>query len=60
MARIKMTTICLALFVFVSTGTARVWKVPEHNPSIQDMIEDQRVVDGDTISVWGPPTGLQI
>jgi len=52
MARIKMTTICLALFVFVSTGTAWVWQVPEVSRSIQYVI-DSLASDGDTIAVWG-------
>jgi hypothetical protein len=41
---------CIAL---VSVSAATIWHVPGHQPTIQQMVDDPRVVDGDTISLWG-------
>ncbi|MEM2784344.1 MAG: right-handed parallel beta-helix repeat-containing protein [Nitrososphaerota archaeon] len=37
---------------------ATVWEVPERFPKIQQAIDWEELRDGDTISVWGPPTNL--
>lgn len=53
MINFKKTAVCWTLLVFASGGAAMVWRVPEVQPTIQRMIEDPMVMDGDTISVWG-------
>lgn len=54
MTYVKRYVVCAALVVFASSAAAVVWRVPGHADEIQTMIGDPRVVDGDTISVWGP------
>ena len=58
MSRISRVAL-LSILGLVAVSTAKVWKVPEWRAKIQEAIESDSVVDGDTISVWGPP-GLQI
>jgi len=56
MSRISRVAL-LSILGLVAVSTAKVWKVPEWRREIQEAIESDSVVDGDTISVWGPPPG---
>jgi hypothetical protein len=54
MSRISSLSL-LAIAALMGVATAnQTWKVPGDFTLIQSAISDQRVVDGDTISVWGP------
>jgi hypothetical protein len=57
MVRINRFIVALLPLVLVSGTMATVWLVPERQNTIQAMIDDTLVVDGDTVSVWGPPPG---
>jgi len=57
MKRSRALTIIIALLA-IRVVYAEVILVPEARQKIQDAIN--RASDGDTISVWGPPPGLQI
>ncbi|MEO0068064.1 MAG: hypothetical protein ABIK23_02890 [candidate division WOR-3 bacterium] len=46
--------IWVALILLVASATGRIWDVccPQ---SIQEVIDNQQVQDGDTLSLWGEP-----
>jgi hypothetical protein len=55
MSRISnLLLIAIAALASVAGATNRTWLVPGNFARIQYAIDDQGVVDGDTISVWGP------
>ena len=44
----------MAVIAIASTAGANVWRVPERFAQIQLAIDFDSVVNGDTVSVWGP------
>jgi hypothetical protein len=53
MASVRRTAVCLAMLVLASGASATIWPVVCGQQTIQWVIDNPAVVDGDTLSVWG-------